>query len=45
LAWVSKFGKNIELMDRVVDRISSICRNHPKEVLEGNKNESYMHVL
>lgn len=32
-------------MDRVIDRISSICRNHPREVLEDSKNESYMHVL
>lgn len=45
LAWVSKFGKNLELMDRVMDRIQGICRNHPKEVLETNDNEACMRVL
>lgn len=44
-AWVSKFGKNLELLDRVTDRIQNICRNHPKEVVDTKENEVCMNVL
>lgn len=31
--WVEKFGKNIDLLDRSLQKIQNICKYHPKEVL------------
>ena len=27
-AWVNRFGKNMELLDRMLERIQNICKNH-----------------
>jgi hypothetical protein len=32
-AWVDHYGSNIELLDRLLDKIMNICKAHPKEVL------------
>lgn len=31
--WVEKFGRNIELLDKSLEKMMNICRAHPKEVL------------
>jgi len=33
--WVEKFGKNIGVLDKMLDKIQNICKFHP-EVLENN---------
>lgn len=42
--WVEKFGKNIELLDRSLDKMQNICKSHPKEVLIQNE-ESWQTIL
>jgi len=31
--WIEKYGKNIDLLDRSLEKMQNICKAHPKEVL------------
>lgn len=41
--WVEKFGQNIGLVDKMLDKIQNICKFHP-EVLENN-DQSWKTIL
>jgi len=44
-AWVSRFGKNIELLDRILYRIQHIFKNHAKDIIEVQGNDVWVQVL